>query len=428
MAKGTFESLEYNIQSQLADYSSSISDSLISNIFPLISCGVCIYLLLKSYLIAAGRVQEPVMETMIWGFKALVISFLALDSGNFLYYGIEGLQSFEQMMMESLPSYSSSSPSSLGGAMDGMWAVLLKLMKPMGSYASDFGIGQIGLALMTAILIIIYMIAAGFLTLACLGVLVTTKIVFILAAGFGPFFLSMMMFPMTRSFFDGWLKFMMTQIFTLVLLTGLVVMTTVLIDKMVNASSLALREGGHDYYRYMAQTFGVMITTLALATCFKQIPSMSAGIVGSTALAAAGIGQMLKGVSSGAKSIAGGATKTVGGVAGGAAGAFGTLNGGGVGALAGKMSGISNLTNQYAGAKRGAMAAKNASMIARDADARGDSAMSAKYWDLAGDSLKQQRHAVSEVENSTKQLDKAKANTAQRQEQNTAKKENEWHW
>ena len=298
----------------------------------------------------------------------------------------------------------------------------------MGSYAADFGIGQIALAFMTALLIVIYMIAASFLTLACLGVLVTTKIVFILAAGFGPFFLSMMMFPMTRSFFDGWLKFMMTQIFTLVLLTGLVVMTTVLIDKMVNASSIALRAGGQDYYKYMAQTFGVMITTLALAVCFKQIPSMSAGIVGSTALAAAGIGQMLKGVSSGAKSIAGGTAKAVGGAAGGAASALGTLKGGGVGSLAERMSGIGSLTNQYAGAKRGAMAAKNASMIARDADARGDAALSAKYWDLAGDSLKQQRHAVSEVENHPTILDTAKANTAARQEQNKARKEKEWHW
>ena len=425
---GTFESLEKNIETQLSSYSSSISDTLITNIFPLISAGVCIYLLLKSYLIAAGRVQEPVMETMIWGFKALVISFFALDSGNFLHYGIEGLKAFEQMMMESLPSYSTSSPSSLGAAMDNMWAVLLKLLTPMGSYAADFGIGQIALAFMTALLIVIYMISASFLTLACLGVLVTTKIVFILAAGFGPFFLSMMMFPMTRSFFDGWLKFMMTQIFTLVLLTGLVVMTTVLIDKMVNASSIALRAGGQDYYKYMAQTFGVMITTLALAVCFKQIPSMSAGIVGSTALAAAGIGQMLKGVSSGAKSIAGGTAKAVGGAAGGAASALGTLKGGGVGALAERMSGIGSLTNQYAGAKRGAMAAKNASMIARDADARGDAALSAKYWDLAGDSLKQQRHAVSEVENHPTILDTAKANTAARQEQNKARKEKEWHW
>ncbi len=398
MARGTFESLEYNIESLLSDYSGDISDLLISNIFPLISCGVCIYLLLKSYLIAAGRVQEPVMETMIWAFKALVISFFALDSGNFLKYGIEGLQAFEHMLLESLPTYASAAPSSLGGAMDNMWAELLKLMKPMGSYAADFGIGQIGLALMTALLILIYMIAAGFLTLACLGVLVTTKIVFYIAAGFGPFFLSMMMFPMTRSFFDGWLKFVMTQIFTLVLLTGLVIMTTVLISNMVNASSLALREGGHDYYRYMAQTFGVMITTLALATCFKQVPSMSAGIVGSTALAAAGIGQMVKGVSSGAKSIAGGAAKAAGGAAGGAASALGTLKGGGVGALAGKMSGISNLTNQYAGAKRGAMAARNARMIAKAADAKGDTATATKFWDLAGDSLRQDRYAVHDVE------------------------------
>ena len=36
MAKGTFESLEYNIESLLSDYSGDISDLLISNIFPLI--------------------------------------------------------------------------------------------------------------------------------------------------------------------------------------------------------------------------------------------------------------------------------------------------------------------------------------------------------------------------------------------------------
>ena len=266
---GAFESLGSNFESAIAGYAEDMSGALIGSLTPIISTCVILYFMLKGYLYMSGRAEGAISDTVITAFKIALISSIALNTGNFISDGIGFINGVEDLLLSALPS--STPLTSVWSSVDELWsnvesgsAALLKLISEI-----DIGISNIGKALLHGILLVAVLIAfiaaSALLVLASLGVIIVAKLSLVIILGFGPLFLCTLMFPITRAWFDGWLKACLTPIFTMV------VMAVV--------------------------TF--LIMCLALATLIRAIPTLASGMVGGMGISAVGLGAMLSGASGG---------------------------------------------------------------------------------------------------------------------------------
>lgn len=299
-----FETVGTMIEDNIASYSSDISSALISNIAPIMMTGVTLYFLLKGWMFLTGRAEGAISDTVITAFKVALVSMVGLNAGNFVAWGLGFINGAESLLMSTLPGGSTTA----WGALDTLWGQIAGVLKAFFKLLGDFGITTIGYALLTVLLTLLFLVAAAFLTLAALGILIVTKICLVIVSGFGPLFICMLMFPVTRTWFDGWLKSCMTYVFTMVMIAAVISLVSELFGQRLEAfenildgvTNDTIKDGGAA--EFLGGTFTFIIVCTALATLVKAVPSLASGIVGGIGMGAVGLGAMLRGAGSGATS------------------------------------------------------------------------------------------------------------------------------
>lgn len=299
-----FEKIGNEIETNISTFSSDLSSALISNLMPIISVSVILYFTLKGWLFLSGRAQGAISDTVITAFKIALVAFIGLNTGNFITLGIGTINSLEGFLINSLPFSSATS----WAMVDQLWKSIANSIQGLVAVFSQFSFDEIGYALLWAIVFVIYLVIAAGLTTAALGVLIMAKISLVLVVGFGPLFICALMFPITRSWFDGWLKSCLTYIFTLVMMSALISLVILIfqgqLEKIQDLVSSVNNGGNGSITILIVRIFGFLIICVALASMIKMIPSMAAGIVGGVAMQAVGLGAMLTGTSAGALNIA----------------------------------------------------------------------------------------------------------------------------
>ena len=301
-----FASIGETLEEGVAGYGEQISGALITSLGPVIYIGVSLYFLLRGYLIMSGRSQGALGDLAITAGKVALVSTVALNSGNFVSHGIGFLNGAESLLMSSLPGGQSTG----WEALDTLWGQMAEGIKAMFKLLTSFGLTEIGFALLMVALLFLFFIAGAFLTLAALGVFIIAKLSLVVVSGFGPLFLCCLMFPVTRSWFDGWLKSCMTYIFTVVMMTAVIsLVTTVFSDRVDQMLTLVNGAGDEEgqIMDIMTGCFTFLIIAVALATLVRAVPSMASGVTGGMGMGAVGLGQMAKGIASSSTKAAGAA-------------------------------------------------------------------------------------------------------------------------
>ena len=132
--------------------------------------------------------------------------------------------------------------------------------------------------------------------LFAVGYLLLYEIFLVMGLAFGPLFICSLMFTVTRTWFDGWLKAVVCWAFTLVAVAG----TLLLIDNIFSARIQQIvdfaeaAEGGKDFGVLLVNLGVFAVVVLAIATVVKSIPSFAAGLTGGVALQAASVAGMLQ--------------------------------------------------------------------------------------------------------------------------------------
>ena len=301
MALTLFSDTGKQIETQIGDFSSLLSSALISNLMPVITTCVILYFTLKGWMFLTGRAQGAISDTVISAFKITLIAFIGLNTGNFINLGIGTINSLESFLISSLPRGVGTSWSMI----DKLWESVGDSFFSMFDVFKVFGVTDIGYALLWAFIFIIFALVGAGLTTAALGVLVMAKISLVIVVGFGPLFICTLMFPLTRSWFDGWLKACLTYIFTLVIMAALVSLVIIIfqgqLEIIYNKAKMVTTNGSVTALpALVAQVLSFLIIIVALASMIKMIPSMAAGVVGGVAMQAVGLGAMLTGTSAGA--------------------------------------------------------------------------------------------------------------------------------
>ena len=289
---GFFETIGVDyVEAPLQNYAQDLSANLISNLLPVLTAALSLYYVLKGYMVMTGRTQEPVMEILIHGFKVALISFLALETGNFVNYGIDFINDCESFLTSSLPG----SPSSSWNAIDNMWETTYGFFLITLEIIENFSWSELGSIFIVALIAIIYLCVIIFLTTATFGVFLLTKISLFLIVGFGPLFFSFLMFPITRSWFDGWLKQCLNYLMTLVLFSAFMALVTSITNNFFSHMTSYITTDS-SLSNVLTVSTGIMLVSIACATLVKSLPSIAGGLVGGMSLGTVGMGKMVGGI------------------------------------------------------------------------------------------------------------------------------------
>ena len=302
------ESVGTMLEEGVSGYAEQISGALITNISPVIFTGVSLYFLLKGWMFLTGRAEGAIADTVITAFKIALISMIGLNTGNFVSYGIGFINGAESLLMSVLPD----SPSSCWASLDKLWGTIEDGVTAIWNMFSKLDWNDVGYAFLLVLMLFAFFIAGAFLTLAGLGVFIIAKLSLVVILGFGPLFICCLMFPVTKSWFDGWLKACMTNIFTVVLLAAVISLVSTVFESRVGKISEVLSgdliDGGAS--DILTALFTFIIVCFGLATLVKAVPGLASGVTGGVGLGAVGLGQMLKGMGRGTAELAKGAAVT----------------------------------------------------------------------------------------------------------------------
>lgn len=285
------------LEDGISGYAEQISGALITNLSPVIFTCVSLYFLLKGFMFLTGRAEGAIADTVITAFKVALISMVGLNTGNFVSYGIGFINGAESLLMSVLPE----SPASCWTALDTLWSTIGDGVLAIWEMISKLDWDEIGFAFLLVLMLFAFFIAGAFLTLAGLGVFIIAKLSLVVILGFGPLFICCLMFPVTKTWFDGWLKAVMTNVFTVILLAAVIsLVSTVFEERVAKISevfSMDFADGGAA--DILTALFTFIIVCFGLATLVKAVPSLAAGVTGGIGMGAVGLGQILRGIGTG---------------------------------------------------------------------------------------------------------------------------------
>lgn len=301
----TFQTFGNQFRSSLALFSEKASSELISSIGPLIAVGLTIYVLLMAWSIADGRKRfSDVIFTVV---KISFVSVFALNAGNFAAFVIPLVNQFQEILLSAASKGLGKSLPTPWAAIDGLWLQFTDCFELLSETISSLSWKKYLLVILFLFVAIVVMaIVSVFFTFSALGVLLINEVAMILVLAFGPLFICTLMFPALRSWFDGWLKSLVTFSFTLVLTATAASLFAQVFNSCLLKINDAATSTSISVTKIGLPLLNFCVLALIAATLIRQIPTITAALTGGVNFGAVGIGQMMHGIGQTGRAIGGG--------------------------------------------------------------------------------------------------------------------------
>lgn len=313
---GTFEAFGNEVRSTMAGFAESVSGEIISSISPIIYTGIMIYFFARAYQITTGRAEGAIPDLITQCVKIVLVAFFGLNAANFVTYLIPAVYGIENLLLNAISHATTGSGiSNAWGAADQTWETFMSGFQAIYNIWSNssWSVWSIGESIATSLFIILLMVlmlvvSIYFMFLA-VGYLLLYEIFLVMGLAFGPLFICTLMFTVTRTWFDGWLRAVVCWAFTLVAVAGtLMLINGIFLERVQQVSDFAsAAEGGKDYGVLLVNLGVFAVVVLAIATVVKSIPSFAAGLTGGVALQAASVAGMLQSFGRTMAAVTGGA-------------------------------------------------------------------------------------------------------------------------
>lgn len=313
---GTFEAFGNEVRSTMAGFAESVSGEIISSISPIIYTGIMIYFFARAYQITTGRAEGAIPDLITQCVKIVLVAFFGLNAANFVTYVIPAVYGIENLLLNAISHGTTASDiNNAWGAADQTWQTFMSGFQTIYNIWSNssWSVWSIGESIATSLFIILLMVlmlvvSIYFMFLA-VGYLLLYEIFLVMGLAFGPLFICTLMFTVTRTWFDGWLRAVVCWAFTLVAVAGtLMLINGIFLERVQQVSDFAsAAEGGKDYGVLLVNLGVFAVVVLAIATVVKSIPSFAAGLTGGVALQAASVAGMLQSFGRTMAAVTGGA-------------------------------------------------------------------------------------------------------------------------
>jgi type IV secretion system protein VirB6 len=215
-----FRTIGSSADSALTNFVSNTSGAIITTIALTAVSLTTFYYVLNGFMIIMGKVEAPFQTFLMSAAKFLLIAAFALNITNYSNFVVEAVDGLE----EGLTAAFSGQSGATGGGMpilervDRTLGIGLTMANSQFSQASLRDIDEIGamvgdfiVAAIIAASTIIIVVPAG-------AMIIVAKVVLALMLGIGPLFILMLMWPITKQFFDRWMGMVITAIFQIALI------------------------------------------------------------------------------------------------------------------------------------------------------------------------------------------------------------------
>lgn len=313
---GTFEAFGNEVRSTMAGFAESVSGEIISSISPIIYTGIMIYFFARAYQITTGRAEGAIPDLITQCVKIVLVAFFGLNAANFVTYVIPAVYGIENLLLNAISHATTGGGiSNAWGAADQTWETFMSGFQAIYNIWSNssWSVWSIGESIATSLFIILLMVlmlvVCIYFMFFAVGYLLLYEIFLVMGLAFGPLFICTLMFTVTRTWFDGWLRAVVCWAFTLVAVAGtLSLINGIFAERIVQITEFAIAaEGGKDYGVLLVNLGVFAVVVLALATVVKSIPTFAAGLTGGVALQAASVAGMLQSFGRTMAAVTGGA-------------------------------------------------------------------------------------------------------------------------
>lgn len=215
-----FEWMGESIDMTLNAFVQVTSGNVISMFTDIFIYGGTLTLVMMGFAIIFGYVEAPASNFMKTCGKFIVIGGLAMSSPTYLSWVVEALRGLETGVADAFSASGSSTSATsvyqvLDKAVSDGFQIGGDMLDKMGK-RRWYEIGMVFWDLLNALIIyaatLIIAIPAG-------AMVIVAKIMLTLMLGIGPFFIAMLMFPVTAKWFDSWFGQVMTYIMQIALVT-----------------------------------------------------------------------------------------------------------------------------------------------------------------------------------------------------------------
>lgn len=290
-----FQDLFTSIDNSMVTYVNGMSATLIGAITPVITVALTLWFLVYAAGIATGRVEMPISDFLWKSFKIAGVIGIALSAG---YYQAE-ISTLITKTPDSLASTlvaadKSNEGNAQANVIDNGASKGFAVASDAFNKAGIFKEGGISYAFFGLI------ITAATCVLVAVGgaLLVSAKVALAILAGLGPLFIAMLLFDVTKRFFEAWVGQVLTYALLLVLVAAtfdflLALFTTLMANITFDSNSAAAANVG--------EAFILGLVTLLVLI---QLPGIAASLAGGIALNMSGAVATYKSGASGSASAA----------------------------------------------------------------------------------------------------------------------------
>lgn len=313
---GTFEAFGNQVRGTMAGFANSVSGEIISSISPIIYTGIMIYFFARAYQITTGRAEGAIPDLITQCVKIVLVAFFGLNAANFVTYVIPAVYGIENLLLNAISHATTASDiNNAWGSADQTWQTFMNGFQAIYNIWSNssWSVWSIGESIATSLFIILLMVlmlvVCIYFMFFAVGYLLLYEIFLVMGLAFGPLFICTLMFTVTRTWFDGWLRAVVCWAFTLVAVAGtLSLINGIFAERIDQITEFAIAaEGGKDYGVLLVNLGVFAVVVLALATVVKSIPTFAAGLTGGVALQAASVAGMLQSFGRTMAAVTGGA-------------------------------------------------------------------------------------------------------------------------
>lgn len=313
---GTFAAFGNQVRGTMAGFANSVSGEIISSISPIIYTGIMIYFFARAYQITTGRAEGAIPDLITQCVKIVLVAFFGLNAANFVTYVIPAVYGIENLLLNAISHGTTASDiNNAWGAADQTWQTFMNGFQTIYNIWSNssWSVWSIGESIATSLFIILLMVlmlvVCIYFMFFAVGYLLLYEIFLVMGLAFGPLFICTLMFTVTRTWFDGWLRAVVCWAFTLVAVAGtLSLINGIFAERIDQITEFAIAaEGGKDYGVLLVNLGVFAVVVLALATVVKSIPTFAAGLTGGVALQAASVAGMLQSFGRTMAAVTGGA-------------------------------------------------------------------------------------------------------------------------
>lgn len=247
--------------------------SIITEITPVVTTGVIIYLLITGYMIIAGRISEPIGDIAIKGTKIIIIATIALNTGQIMSVVVGGINGLEEMFSNAIAGDSGKTVYQiLDDNFDTGMIAAAQIVEAILNI--DFDIGA---ALALVISLIIVLVSTVLITVLAGALYIMTKVSLAVVLGLSPFFIASLFFPVTARWFDSWLSQAINFALTGVII---VFLSSLAFSSFTDLTKEVITQIHSDVSFPATEIGQLIIHSIVCFFAMKQAPSIASGLAG----------------------------------------------------------------------------------------------------------------------------------------------------